>query len=160
MIDDAQLSRSIRLSSFPGWELATAADALKARWTALNILQPTIDRWGPIRLTSWRRWSRDNWRDLRTGDHADGGTVDFVPRRASVPRVWNWMGANLRGKYGSLINERDHIHVTRPGIGVKPGTSEFLHEPTEGVYHEASVGVPAVVMAGLTVAALYLLSQS
>ncbi len=82
--------------------------------------------------------------------------MDFVPRRAGVTQVWRWMGANLRGMYGSLINERDHIHVTRPGIGVAPGQAEFLNEPTEGVYEPATVGVPTVVLAGLAVAVAYL----
>lgn len=159
-MNDAQISRSFRLSSAPCWERATAADALAFRWTAINILQPTADRWGPLAITSWTHWTRDNCRDPRTGDHEDGGTLDFVPRRASVGDVWRWMGANLRGRYGSLINERDHIHVTRPGIGVKPGQSEFLHEPTEGVYVAASAAPPALIMAGLTVGALYLLSQT
>lgn len=156
---DAQLSPSFRLSSFPCWELATAAQALMLRSTVLGILQPVVDAWGPITVTSWNRWTRNDCRDLRTGDHADAGTVDFAPRRASVARVWSWMGANLRGRFGSLINERDHIHVTRPGIGVKPGTSEFLYEPSEGVYVPSSAAPPALIMAGLTVAGLYLLSQ-
>lgn len=160
MTDDAQLSTDFRLSSAPCWDRATVADALAFRWTALNILQPTADRWGPLAITSWRHWTRDNCRDARTGDHGDGGTVDFVPRRASIARVANWMAANLRGRYGSLINERDHIHVTRPGIGVRPGTSEYLNEPTEGVYVAASVAPPALVVAAFAVGALYFLSQT
>lgn len=156
---DAQLSPDFRLSSAPCWERATVADALAFRWTAINILQPTADAWGPLQITSWRHWTKDNCREARTGDHADGGTVDFVPRRATVSRVASWMAANLRGRYGSLINERDHIHVTRPGIGVAPGVSEYLHEPTEGVYVPASSAPPALIMAALTVAGLYAVSR-
>ncbi len=159
MATDTQLSRHFRLSSFPCWELATPADALNLRWTVLNLLQPTADRWGPLTVTSWRRWTRNDCADLRTGDHADAGTVDFVPQRATVEQVWNWMGGELRGKYGSLINERDHIHVTRPGVGVAPGTSEFLYEPTEGVYVASPLPGKLVVLASVAVAGLYLLNQ-
>lgn len=156
MATDVQLSPDIRLSSFPCWERATAAEALAARWTARNILQPVIDRWGPIHISSWTRWRADGCARARTGDHADGGTVDFVPVHADVATVWRWMGPNLAGRYGSLINERDHIHVTRPGVGVAPGAVEFLNEPTEGVYIPARLGLPTPVLAALLGLALYL----
>ena len=149
---DAVLTPSLRLSSFPCWQKATAADAVYMRWLAVNLLQPVIDRWGPIVLTSWKWWFRSGCNDPRTGDHADAGTVDFVPQRASVEDVWQWMGANLRGRWGSLIHERDHIHVTRPGVGVRPGQEEFLREPVEGRYAAAMPGIPTMGLAALIAA--------
>lgn len=159
MMRDIGLSPSLRLSSFPCWEQATAADAVYMRWLALNILQPVINQWGPITLTSWKWWFRSECREARTGDHSDAGTVDFVPRDASIEDVWRWMGANLRGRWGSLIHERDHIHVTRSGVGVRAGRDEFLREPVEGKYAAAAPGLPTAGLAALMAAALFLATR-
>lgn len=157
-MNDLQLSRSLRLSAWPCWQRATADDLPALRWTAENILQPTVDRWGPLYLTSWRYWRSSGCIDARTGDHADAGTVDFVPASASVEDVWRWMGANLKGRYGSLIEERDHIHVTRPGVGVEPGRFEFLREPVEGVYRAEVPGASTLAKAAAVAAAVYVLT--
>lgn len=150
MIGDVALSRSLSLSSFPCWERATAADALVMRWVAREVLQPVIDRWGRIEITSWRYWKRNDCGDPRVGDHSHPGTIDFVPLQAPVTKVWSWMASTLRGKYGSLIHERDHIHYTRPGVGARVGHAEVLYEPTEGIYRAAVVPLPllAVAVAG------------
>lgn len=154
---DRQLTRSIRVSSWPCWQQATARDLTWMEWTARNILQPVVDRWGPVTVTSWKLWARSGCREARTGDHADPATLDFVPTRARIPDVHNWMGAHLveangRPLYGSLIDERDHIHVTRAGVGTRPGETEFLVEPTEGVYH--AVPIPRRASAALVAAAV------
>ncbi len=156
---DARLSPSLRLSSFPCWEKATAADAVKMRWLAVNVLQPVIDRWGPVTLTSWKWWFNSGCKSARTGDHGDAGTVDFVPTGASIEDVWRWMGANLRGRWGSLIHERDHIHVTRWGVGTKTGADEFLREPVEGQYASAMPGIPTMGLAALLAGSVFLATR-
>ena len=135
-------------------------------WTARNILQPIINRWGPVTITSWRWWVRSGCVEERTGDHEDPGTIDFVPMRARVSDVHNWMGAQLvepngRPLYGSLIDERDHIHLTRPGVGTALDVPEFLVEPVEGEYHELPIprrATVALLAAGAAVA-LYALTR-
>lgn len=153
-----RFSRNFVLEEWPCWKNATAADVIVMRWVAVNVLQPARNRFGAIRITSWKYWARSDCREPRTGDHADAGTLDFVPLEAPIMDVFRWIGANLRGRYGSLIYERDHIHYTRPGIGVRQGETEFLIEPTEGVYKAialplSTAGIVAVV------AALYFLTK-
>ncbi len=143
-LTDRGLSRSLRLSAWPCWEHATARDVVWMEWTARNILQPVIDRWGPLTISSWKRWARSGCREARTGDHEDPATVDFVPDRARISDVHNWMGAHIveasgTPLYGSLIDERDHIHVTRRGVGTRAGETEFLVEPVEGEYHALTI---------------------
>lgn len=157
---DAQLSPGFRLSSFPCWQRATAPDVVVMRWVAQRVLQPTANRWGRLTITSWTAWARTDCTEARTGDHADPGTVDFVPRLAPIEDVWRWMGANLKGRYGSLIFERDHIHYTRPNVGVRTGQTEFLYEPVEGVYRAEVPGMSSLAVGALAVAGLYVLVQS
>lgn len=157
---DVALTPGLRLSSFPCWEKATASDAVYMRWVAVNVLQPVINRWGPLHLTSWKWWKSEGCNRARTGDHADAGTVDFVPAEASIEDVWQWMGANLRGRWGSLIHERDHIHVTRSGVGTRTGRDEFLREPIEGQYAAAMPGIPTMGLAALTLAGFLFLTRT
>lgn len=133
MATDRQLSRHFWLHEFPGWEQATEEEVERLRSTVIEpILQPTRDRWGVIWPSSWTHWRSGR---RRTGAHADGGAVDFVPRDAPIPVVHAWMAANLRDRIGELIDERDHIHVTRWGLG---GRGQVLVEPTEGEYEAAT----------------------
>ncbi len=139
LIADRQLSTSLRLSAWPCWEHATESDLRWLSWTARNVWEPVIARWGPLYFTSWKRWVRSGCVEARTGDHAHPGTLDVVPARASVEEVHSWMGAHIRDGtgsplFGSLINVRDHIHYTPPGVGTAAGVTEFLSEPTEGKY--------------------------
>lgn len=163
---DRELTRSLRLRHWPCWERATPRDVVWMEWTARNILQPVIDRWGPITLTSWRYWARSGCREARTGDHEDPATIDFVPTRARVADVHGWMGAHLveasgRPLYGSLIDERDHLHMTRAGVGTRTGETEFLVEPVEGEYHALTIPRRPTValMAAAVVVALYALTR-
>lgn len=135
---DRRLSPNFMLHEFPGAAAASEDDVARLRWTVENILQPTRDRWGPLKITSWKVLPGGR-SELGAGGHRDAGTVDFVPLGAPVPAVHRWMGYFLRGRYGELIDERSHIHVTRPGIG---GDGELLVEFSEGRYAAVDPAVP------------------
>lgn len=109
-----QLSRNFQLSEFPCSDRATPGEIAQLRHLVGTVLQPTRDRWGPIRPTSWRWWS--DGCVPRVGDHS-AGAVDFVPLRATTAQVARWMGENLHGRFGKVLDEHDHIHVTPPGVG-------------------------------------------
>lgn len=165
-VTDRQLTPSLRVRHWPCWQKATTRDLVWMEWAARNILQPTIDRWGPLKISSWRWWARSGCVEARTGDHADPGTVDFVPDQARISDVHNWMGGHLvessgRPLYGSLIDERDHIHVTRAGVGTRPGETEFLVEPAEGVYRALTIPrrPTAALVAAAVAVAVYALTR-
>ena len=169
MIPDRQLTRSLWLHSWPcALEKATEADARVLAWAATNVWQPVIDHLGPVVFTSWRYWVSSGCQVARTGDHEDPGTVDAVARNASSGELHDWIGRNLRDAsgaplWGSLINERDHVHYTRPGVGTHGG-AEYLYEPTEGTYVAVALPewIPPAVAIGpwvLGAAALYLLGR-
>lgn len=156
-MQDRQLSSDFRLSEFPGWDApqVTEADVSTLQWTVDNILQPTRDQWGPLRVTSWL------WlpgvpgarQELGGGAHADPGTVDFVPEAAPVSTVHRWMGSELDGLYGELLDEQTHIHVSRWGVG---GTNKFLalengQWVTPGPVTPGAVEGPPLELAGITV---------
>jgi len=124
---------NFRLSEFPGWEKATEAEVKILELEAVrNFLQPVRDKWGIIRPSSWLRWSDGR---LRTGAHADPATVDFVPGQASIPDVFQW--ARSSGlPFGKLIDERDHIHRTRPGV--QGAQQQAYVEYVEGSYAPAN----------------------
>lgn len=127
MNPDRRISRNFVLSEFSGWQTATAGEILRLEEFVHSVLQPIRDRWGVIIPTSWRTWSSG---EPRTGAHAQGA-VDFVPAEAPMMDVHMWAAYNLRGRYGEIIDERDHIHVTPPGVG---GDGEVLVEYREGEY--------------------------
>jgi hypothetical protein len=117
------------LHEFPGWEQATEAQIKILELEAVRpFLQPIRDRWGRIDPSSWLRWRSG---ERRTGSHADPGTVDFVPALATIPEVFQWIRA-MGLPYGKLIDERDHIHRTRPGV--QGATQEAYVEYAEGSY--------------------------
>ena len=111
---DRQLSRDFRLSEWPCWELASAVEVAQLQQLTRDVLQPARDRWGAIRPTSWRWW-RDGCRP-RTGDHA-AGAVDVVPLAASTREVARWLGEHRHGRFGRVLDEGDHLHITPPGVG-------------------------------------------
>ena len=173
MIPDRQLTRDLRLSDWPcALERGTEADARVIAWTAANVWQPVITALGPVSFTSWRYWVSSGCRTARTGDHSDPGTVDVVGRHVRSGDLHRWMGEHLRDAgggplWGSLIDERDHVHYTRPGVG-HSGAPEYLVEPREGSYVSVALPewtAPDLRAAGLGpwllgAAALYLLRET
>lgn len=129
-VADKPLSAYVRLSDLPCWWEASGVQVQAAEGTVRRIIDPAWRAFGPMVVTSWMWW-QDGCRP-RTGAHSDPGTLDFVPLRASVGQVARWIAASLPTSYGTIIDERDHIHVTRPGYRGKVG--EALYEPTEGTY--------------------------
>ena len=120
------------LREFPGWEKIPSGDIRIRKLETLveQVLDPTRERWGPLDISSWTYWSDGT---ARTGAHADGGAADFVPRHADVPAVAYWMATALpTSSYGKIIDERDHIHVTRSGL--QGATGQYFIEPLDGEY--------------------------
>ena len=126
---------------------------------ALAYLQPLRDAMGfPICITSFAR--RVN---IGGGAHAGGRAIDFVACDRSpekLERMFKWLATHAT--YGELIHERDHLHLTLPGVG---GMQETLREPREGDYIPervdyvlepiyATVTQPRTVIAGLITALL------
>ena len=145
MNPDRRLSLNFWLREFSGWETATALQLQRLEELVRTLLQPIRNRWGRIVPTSWVRWHDGR---PRTGDHADGGTVDFVPLDAGLEEVWEWTRLNLPAAYGVLIleppetslnGETGHIHATRPGLRGRQGDAYV--EVEEGVYADAGPGV-------------------
>lgn len=165
LVTDQRLTRNFELNEFPLWWLASPLQVAQLRAQLSRFWQPLRDRWGAMIPTSWL-WSRSTG-EPRTGAHADPGTADMVPRSAVlqfqlrddklrahdregarahelrgqelVSETHAWAAANLPGSFGKLIDERDHLHVTAPGVG---GTGVVLHEPTEGQYSIGPFPVP------------------
>jgi hypothetical protein len=158
------LSRSINLEDIPCSQGATENEIEWLEWAARTIWQPVVDRWGPVAFTSWRYWQNGGaCSRARTGDHSHPGTLDAVPLEAGVTEVFEWMGANLRSwtgapLWGSLIDERTHIHQTAPGVGAGP-EGEYLHEPTEGVYEARALPAARPLVLGAGALLLWAMAQ-
>lgn len=114
---DVLLTRDVRLSDAPCWELAAPEDAAKLQATAVNVIQPLVNQFGSVVITSWKRW-RDGC-ELRSGAHQEGGTVDLVvPNRTR--EAWEWGNTHLMpaGYIGRWIYEPatptqgPHIHAS------------------------------------------------
>ncbi len=172
MLKDRQLTRDLWLHDWPCvLQRGIDSDVRWLEWTASNVWQPVIDRFGRVYFTSWRYWVSSGCMEARTGDHEHPGTVDVVAANASTGELHRWMGENLRDAagaplWGSLIDERNHVHYTAPGIGTR-GEAEYLYEPTEGTYVAVDLpewSSPTVAAAGLGpwvlgAAALYFLGD-
>ncbi len=178
LVTDQALTRNFWLHEFPVWWKASPQQVARLRAQLSRFWQPLRGRVGALVPTSWM-WSKTSGRP-RTGGHADPGTVDAVPLSAVVQfqmanektqlgdhvaaraheargqelvsAAHAWAAANLPGTFGELIDERDHIHTTAPGVG---GNGQVLHEPREGRYVSGPFAVP-LVGGGLLLAA-YLL---
>lgn len=148
MIADRQLSANFWLHEFPEWEKATEADVARLKSTVQQVLQPTRNRWGRVRPTSWRWWSGGVPRD---GAHRHGGTVDFVTLDAPMREVASWGVEALlpsgyigrwiwepeRGETSSTPAQGEHIHVAPVAAMAEVfGISDIgaFEETTEGTY--------------------------
>lgn len=155
MATDRKLARDFWLHEFPCWEVATEADVARLQETVDLILQPVRREFDSKLVPSSWKWWRGGCTP-RSGAHGDAGTVDFVMPEEDLREVFDWMAVHLvsNGTIGELIYERDHIHVTRWGVG---GRGQVLVEPVEGEYVWGRV-VPAllpwIIAAGLLALAL------
>lgn len=161
MATDRRLGSYFWLHEFPCWLHASESDIETLRRQVVRIADPTRREWGQLTPTSWKWW-RDGCRP-RSGAHADAGTFDFQAtgrirelggnpyvswdqaeereraiREQAHREVGRWMATYLPSDYyGQIIDERNHIHVTRPGVGGREGqspTGMALREPREGEY--------------------------
>ena len=139
-------------------EFASASDVqltapleLRAQYFASNILQPARSQFGwPLKITSFVRSSDTS------SAHVDGSAVDFQPCRACpnppdatefarrLEILFTWLAQHKASEFGTLIHERNHLHVTRPGAQGRTGV--VLREPTEGEYVLADI--PPIVLGG------------
>lgn len=171
MPTDRRLGSYFWAHEFPCWEKTTEADLDVLQGTVRELMDPTRRRWGRLDPTSWMH-HRAGCRK-RTGAHVHPGTVDFIAtqhmRELGVENplqgwadmseedrrrtedahqeVGRWMATYLPATaYGQIIDERSHIHITRPGVGGRPGdspTGMALREPEEGKYVFMMTGTPA-----------------
>lgn len=138
-----QLSVNFTLAEFQAasHRPLTESDLPALNYFANQILQPIRRVWGPIRITSFVRPD-----DIGKA-HENGGAVDFVPESASIETVFQWIAVNQPAVFGRVIQERTHIHITRPGPEPWAGYGVVLREPVEGTYVLANVAAP--VLAGI-----------
>lgn len=157
LVPDRELTAHFWLHEFPVWWLATPYQVAELRGQLTRFWEPLRAHTGALTPTSWMYWSSGA---QRVRGHSHPGTLDMVPSRAiayfqqaedqarlgnvaaaevhrragesMVSDAHRWAADRLKGMFGELIDERDHLHVTAPGIG---GAGEVLHEPREGVYH-------------------------
>jgi hypothetical protein len=179
LASDRQFSVNFWFHEFKGWETATPAQRDKAEELARFVLQPIRRKFGRLIITSWLRPGSKN--------HGDGDAVDFVAwdeierqlesipaeRRAQAPDtarkqaeeaahlvVKDWAATYIVPSrvIGELIAERNHVHITRWGVG---GHGEVLEEPVEGTYSPGAALGPAVwlllalAIVSLAIIALY-----
>lgn len=144
----------------------TPLHELRAQYFAGVILQPLRREFGwPIKLTSFVR-AQD------TGDvHENGDGLDFQPCRncpeppdatefaRRLETMFQWLAKYKAAEFGTLIDERNHLHITRPGSQGRVGY--VLREPTEGSYVLANIAPVLAGSAGLVLAgvALWALSR-
>lgn len=131
---DASITRNFRWNEFSGWERANAEELVRLTALVNLILQPLRDVAGPIHISrgGWL-YSRDGV-TRRTGPHGQGAAVDFVPGDVRMEDAWRWLGSQFHAdpvRYGELLLEVDHIHVTLPGFG---GWGETLRELPDGTF--------------------------
>lgn len=126
----APVSANFRLGEFAGASkrALTESDLPRIQWWADTILQPFRDIIGPVRITSYIRPE-----DVGKA-HENGGGIDIVPSNVSITEGFDLFRAHLHGRYGRVINERNHIHIARPGPERWAGYNVALNEPTEGEY--------------------------
>lgn len=120
----------------------TEADVPQIQWWVDTILQPARRANGRIRITSYIR-PEDVGRA-----HENGGGIDVVPIDVTVPTLHAWIATYQASSFGRIIDERNHVHVARPGPEAWAGRGVVLREPVEGQYEFASI-VPAPVLAAL-----------
>ena len=92
-------------------------EILKCYYFCVFCLQPTRDRWGPLRLTSGFRTMYLNQLvgGSDSSQHCWCEAVDFVPEEANAEQVWTWMKEALCWP-GELIlyPDENRIHVAMP----------------------------------------------
>lgn len=115
----------------------------------------------PIRITSFVRV-----RNVGSGTHADGSAIDIQPWRTPggvaidnaefarrLERLYQYYRDidAMRPLYGVVIHERDHLHITLPGVQNRTGAA--FREPTEGHYVLDTIfrGIPVFMVALLLI---------
>lgn len=92
---------------------------------AFYLLQPTRDRYGPLKINSgFRSLEVNHHPDVQgsgTSQHLRGEAVDMEPLEAEIEEVYAWMRDNLI--YGQIIFEdkkgKKWIHISLPRVGKK-----------------------------------------
>lgn len=121
----------------------------------------------PIRITSFVRAVPG-----MVGTHGGGYALDVQPCRSCggqaitnetfgrrLDALYQWIAINRPRSFGTLIHERDHLHVTLPGFQDRFGV--VLREPTEGVYVPESLRpIMSVAPVVLALGALVLFTRS
>lgn len=136
------LAPSFTLEEMPCYAHASAADVAKLTQTAVYVLQPVRDVFGPVVVSSWKWWQSGCVQ--RTGPHSGGGTVDFVVPGADLKQVFAWGVFHLpRNYFGRWIYEPAIPGVQGEHIHVSPRTDmEAVDGITDSAaYVETGVGV-------------------
>lgn len=139
-----------------------ANEIARARRFASELLEPLRKRMGfPIRITSF-------WRYGDNGAHGTADAIDIQPCRTCIAgdpleqpefdsRLENMFTSLAQydaSRFGVLIHERNHLHLTLPGVQDRTGA--VYREPIEGEYvfaNVAALALPAAVVIGLLILA-------
>jgi hypothetical protein len=159
-----QLTANYALSEFQSVSSRplTPEQIERARYFATELLQPLRRAMAfPIRITSFLR-HRDS------GAHQDASAVDCQPCRSCagatithdlftsrLESMWRWLATYKTASFGTVIHERDHLHLTLPGSQGRTGV--VMREPSEGKYELASLLAPVSLAPLLIFAVLFLL---
>ena len=144
---DVQLTANYRLSEFEAVSSRplTLTETDRAARFAREVLQPVRRAMAfPIKITSFVRHGDD-------GTHQDGQAIDIQPCRSCggsvtlpagefvdrLERMFQWLATFQPKNFGTLIHERNHLHVTLPGVQARIGV--VYREPEEGRYELASL---------------------
>lgn len=139
---------------FTGWEHADQVRLARLQQLVRELLCPLRRAIGPI-TPSLGGWYFSRHGVARDGAHGEGVAVDFVPSATSLEAAYTWLRDHTR--YGELLLERDHVHVTLFPFG---GTMQALIEQSDGSFAtdpDAPGDRAVIVEAGLHTAGAALL---
>jgi hypothetical protein len=132
----------------------TPSEWALADWWRWQVLQPLRNELGRIAISSYVRDFKPRTTTRETGPHKDGNAVDVVPLDVGIQELADRAAATVLagGIVRQVINERDHIHISR--ILVPGATPGYLHEPEEGVYNALAFPAPPPAGIGALVVAI------
>lgn len=97
----------------------TVDEAIRATQLAIYILQPTRNKFGAIKINSWKRCEElnDKIGGSKNSQHLLAEAADIIPLKESIVIVYNWMKKNLMYdqlilEYSNTTHKPTWIHVS------------------------------------------------